>query len=101
VPQKFNKGPEIASRATRNYGDMNKESGRGFGFANRDLNRGMARPGRGAGADVRKGTGIATHVVTKAADTRVNCYACGERGHIKRMCRKRNSNTVRQNSSEN
>jgi hypothetical protein len=34
-PQKFNKGPEVDNRATSNHGNVNKESGRGFGFANR------------------------------------------------------------------
>jgi hypothetical protein len=55
APRKCNKGPEIASRTTGNRGSMNRESRRGSGFANRDLNRGVARPGRGTGADVRKG----------------------------------------------
>jgi hypothetical protein len=108
APQKFNKGPEIAGEATGSNGNMNKESGRGFGFANRGLNRGMARPGRGTGADVRnstgtdvrEGTGIATHVVRKAADSRIICYACGKRGHIKRMCRNANGNAVRRNNPE-
>jgi hypothetical protein len=100
VPQKFNKGSEITGRATGNYGKMVNESSRGFGFANRELDRGMTHHGRGAGADVQKGTGITTHVVTKAASTGIICYACGERGHIKCMCRK-DSNTVKWNNSEN
>jgi hypothetical protein len=101
VPHKFNKGSEIAGRATGNCGIMVNESGRGFGFANRELDRGMTRHGPGAGADVRKGTEITTHVVTKAAGTGIICYARGERGHMKRMCRKKGGNTVKRYNSEN
>jgi hypothetical protein len=53
------------------------------------------------GTDVREGTGIATQVVMKAADSKIICYACWERGHIKRMCRNANGNAVRRNNPEN
>ncbi|PNF17536.1 hypothetical protein B7P43_G16427, partial [Cryptotermes secundus] len=65
------------------------------GFAPQKFNKGPEIAGRATGADVRKGTGISMHVVTKATDAGIICYACGERGHIKRVCRKR------QNNSEN
>ena len=71
--QKFNKGPEVDNRATSNHGNVNKESGRGFGFANRESYKGTARPGRGTGADGRRGAGITTHVVIKTADTGIIC----------------------------
>lgn len=83
----FNTGPEIANRATGNHWSMIRGSGREFGFADRDVSRGFTRPGRGTGVDVRKGT--------RATDTRIICHACGERGHIKRMCRKKNSGNWR------
>jgi hypothetical protein len=101
APHKFSNGHEVANRATGTYGKIDNGSGRGFGGTTRDLIKGMARPGRGTGVDVRRSTGITTHVVTKAADTGIICCACGEMGHIKRMCKKGNGNTVRQNNAEN
>jgi hypothetical protein len=93
--QKFNKGPEIANTTTGNRGSMIKESSRGFEFVKRDVNRGLTRRGRGTGVDVSKGTGTNTHVLTRATDMRIICHACGERGHIKRMCSKNSSGTWR------
>jgi hypothetical protein len=95
APQKFSTGHAVANRARGTYGKIDKGSGKGFRGTARDLNKGMARPGRGTGVDVRKSTGTATHVVTKTADTGIVCYACGERGHFMRMCRKGNGNAVK------
>jgi hypothetical protein len=96
--QKVNRGLEVAGSMRGNpCVKMFKGSGRGSGFANREVNRENrpTHPGRGVRVDANRIANFNAHVMTGSAATRVKCFSCSEYGHVARDCKKRDKSAWR------
>jgi hypothetical protein len=90
--QKFNRQLEVAGNM-RGSPCVNvfKGSGRGSGFANREVNRGNrpTHPGREVKVDGDRIASFNVHVVTGSVAARIKCFSCSKYEHVARGCKKR------------